>query len=317
MHKIANNRNRALIMENKNINEDVREFNYKESVSESEMVNQTSDIYEDVGANVISSCRLNKTKNIAVGIKEYLKGRLEVQKEFEIKKVQQNVRARMFDQNVEDGIELFYYNRDNYEIDEIGVESEESAVESNRVKMTNKITRVEYSDEKENLRPRRKSRGFVDMEAEYSGEDETEEADEIGKEELDDFIDGDEGNIDQGVNYELLKNDLDEEKREVEQLEKEVYRRFDGTRRVRQNGTDGGELEKIESESEESSEIEEMDLADSREKEENATFVGDRSVVCGVGQESGENKPGLKLKNDQIISRLKKTGKKMFRGFDR
>lgn len=296
-------------------------------------VEESSTIFDTLDQHAFGEHRFNKSKNLIPALRSYIDTRNEIWREMEIQKVQENINTKIFSTDGHNQyltkLDLFYYDRDKYFIEE---EINESSSEEQIIKAKitkNKTEYNEYLEDKENHHKRKNGDQLIDMEAYCSEEGESEEDDE--ERDLEGFVDnGGEGNenatengdlIDpetkEGTSFNLMQFEIEENRKEIEAMERDFYKKYNQTTRVTTEERDLFRVNKELSDSEESIEIEEINLREietpkQEEEEEEST---EKLNTAEIDQQGRNMRRVLKFNKDKILEKYKKNIKGPFRGF--
>lgn len=266
--------------------------------------------------------KINKTKNLSSGIRKYIQLRNKIYNDIKIQKIQDTINNKLFNSNsFLDTIDLFFYNKNNYIIDnEVSTENLEQTCLNKDI--------VENNIEIENKRMKYKNnRGFIDIEA-YCSEDEIDDMEyenSSNNTDLDGFIVSDKEDITDDK-YLNIKLDMEENTKMVKNLEEYYEKKFNTTKKIKNiDDSDNNEIT-IEdfSSSKDTSIIEEIDLnldnsfiEDSNEIIESnhqSNVDSNLQIVTKLPVETlNDNK--FTLKSHIVLNKFKKKHKKMFKGF--
>lgn len=222
---------------------------------------------------------LNSTKNLNSNVLKYLELRYKLMSEFKVKKVQENVKNKLFNMKVGFDDDILFYNEDNYVLNEeemdyySEIENEVDVLGHKKFRPALKENEEEI-EEKENYgvgNVKNNNEGLVDIEAYCSDEDYSNSADYSNSEELNDFV-VHEKEEPIKMDYNAVKMEVEENHKEMLEIERMFEKKFENVKKVKQVQDKGQVLENNLDESSASSAIEEFDFRDSESKQEE-TFV--------------------------------------------
>ncbi|KAL6122621.1 hypothetical protein NUSPORA_00293 [Nucleospora cyclopteri] len=243
------------------------------------------------------------------GIKKYLKIRNILQKELEIKNVQQKISTKIFNKKKSTKFDFFFYNKENYiiESDSEEIESYESISEEKNEVI---YAQEKKYEEKESHKKRIIRNNLIDNEA-FCSDDNSEEEDE-SEGDLEDFIDKDENETNKFPDH--LQFEIEENRREIEGMERKLMKKYYRNKQIRiEEELSEHEIHNINSSC--SSEIEEIDLNEEfntsvlrEEKIEQKKVVRNTKHFINVEK-------GMKFDSEAVKRRLGDNYKKVFKGF--